>query len=62
MDFNQLYFDHQIFVMNARYARSPARRDKLELKASVIAGHISRSQHQLGAAAAPGWQLLAGVR
>jgi len=60
VDFNQLYFDHQLLAMSAQHTQSSAQRHKLQIKASAIAECISRSQYRLGAAAAPRWRLLAG--
>lgn len=62
MDLNQLYFDHQILLMKARRAPPRGRRRGFETEASDIAGRITRSQHSLGASAAPQWQLLAGAQ
>jgi hypothetical protein len=62
VDFNRLYFDHQLLLMRARDAHSSARRLEFKIEASDVAGRISRSQRRLGAAAAPQWQQLAAVQ
>ena len=59
MDFNRLYFDHQLLLMKAQHADSPVRRHAFQTRASDVAARITRSQRCLGAAAAPDWQRLA---
>lgn len=55
MDLNQLYFDHQLLLMQAE--REPcAERQQLHLhSAALIAGRIGCMQGALGARAASGW-------
>jgi hypothetical protein len=62
VDFNQLYFDHQLLLMKAQHTASPVRRRAFQIRASNVAARITQSQRWLGAAAAPQWQLLAGAR
>ena len=61
MDFNRLYFDHQLLLMKAQQSDSSVRRHALQAKASDVAARITRSQRCLGAGAAPYWQRLAGA-
>jgi hypothetical protein len=61
VDFNQLYFDHQLLLIKAQQTDSSVRRHALRLKASDVAARVWRSQRYLGAAAAPYWQGLAGA-
>ena len=58
MDFNQLYFAHQLLLIKAGRARSGVRRDALEVAASHVAGRIGSMQ---GASAARQWTGLAGA-
>jgi hypothetical protein len=58
VDFNQLYFDHQLLLIKAQQTDSSVRRHALQVKASVLAARITQSQRRLGAAAAPYWQQL----
>jgi hypothetical protein len=59
VDFNRLYFDHQLLLMKAQQSDSSVRRQALQVKASDVAARITRSQRCLGAAAAPSWRRLA---
>ena len=59
VDFNRLYFDHQLLLMKAQQTDSSVRRHAIQVKASDVAARITRSQRCLGAAAAPYWQQLA---
>ena len=59
MDFNQLYFAHQLLLMKAGRARNGVRRDALEVAASHVAGRIGCMQGALGASAGPLWAGLA---
>jgi hypothetical protein len=59
VDLNQLYFDHQILLMQAQRAPSSTARRGFEATASVVACRIGQVQHVLGASAAPLWQALA---
>lgn len=61
MDFNQLYFDHQIAVIRADSALSDPLRRESAFDASVIAGRIGCMQRALGAGAARGWEALAAA-
>ena len=58
MDFNRLYFEHQLLLLKAQHAASPDRRRGLRVEASAVAGRIGRSQRRLGAGGAPRWQAL----
>jgi len=55
LDLNQLYFDHQVSLMNAHGAATPHARRGHEHEAGRIAGRIGRLQSRLGAAAACAW-------
>ena len=61
MDLNQLYFDHQVLLMQAQRARSESTIHQYEVGASSIAGRIGYMQRVLGATAAPVWEALAAV-
>ena len=61
VDFNQLYFDHQILQMQADTASKPRDRVLSQRNASAIAGRIGLRQHELGAAASVAWTALAVV-
>ena len=61
MDFNQLYFAHQLLLLKAGRARTGVRRDALEVAASHVAGRIGCMQGALGASAARQWTGLAGA-
>ena len=55
MDLNQLYFDHQIQLMQAQGAPTSAVRRGHESAAARIAERIGQRQVRLGAAAACAW-------
>ena len=59
MDFNRLYSDHQILLMHADRAATPALRYVHAVAATHLAGRIGKLQRTLGASAAPGWETLA---
>ena len=59
MDLNRLYSDHQLLLMQADQAPTPALRHLQEVAATHIAGRIGCMQRALGAAAAPAWEALA---
>ena len=59
MDFNRLYSDHQILLMQAERAPSEAMRHVHEVAATHIAGRIGCMQRALGADAASAWDSLA---
>jgi len=59
VDLNQLYFDHQLLLMEASQATSVGVRHEHEVGASHIAGRIDCLQSAMGAAAAPIWEALA---
>lgn len=61
MDLNQLYFDHQLLLMQAQRARSESTKHDHEVGASLVAGRIGCMQRVLGATAAPVWEALAAV-
>jgi hypothetical protein len=61
MDFNQIYFQHQLLLLKAQQACSSGERRGLRSAASVLAGRIGRSQSLVGAGAAPRWHALAGA-
>jgi hypothetical protein len=54
MTLNQLYFDHQLLMMNAEGTPFAGK-----ASASAIAGRIACIQRGLGASGAPGWEALA---
>lgn len=56
MDFNQLYFDHQVLLMRADDASSDGAQHQHAFDASLIAGRIGCMQRALGAGAAPLWE------
>ncbi|MGX7896632.1 hypothetical protein [Tsuneonella sp. HG222] len=60
MDFNRLYSDHQKLLMEVARASSVAVRNRHEDAATSVADRIGTMQRELGADAAPGWELLAG--
>lgn len=55
MDLNQLYFDHQVLLIQADGAATPEARCDHEIAAALIAGSIGQRQAKLGAAAACAW-------
>ena len=55
MDLNQLYFDHQLLLIQAQRATSPERRHLHRQGAALIAGRIGCMQGAMGARAARGW-------
>ena len=55
VDFNQLYFEHQISLIRADAARTPCVEQRHRVAAASIAGRIGDRQHALGALAAGGW-------
>ena len=57
MDLNQLYFDHQISLINADGAATSHARRGHEHEADRLADHIQRLQGRLGAAAACAWMV-----
>jgi hypothetical protein len=59
MDLNQLYFNHQVLLMEADRASTEGLRQLHEVAASHIAGRIGCMQRSLGAAGACAWDLLA---
>ena len=59
MDLNQLYFDHQISLMEAAQSLTCDLQHQHEFAASLIAGRIGCIQRALNAPAAPRWELLA---
>ena len=61
VDFNRLYSDHQILLMQAERAPSEASRHvhEHEVAASHVAGRIGCMQRALGANAASAWDSLA---
>ncbi|HYD25003.1 MAG TPA: hypothetical protein VEB68_09405 [Croceibacterium sp.] len=59
MDLNQLYFDHQLIMMQAERTLGFGARRELEIGASHLAGRIGCMQRALGAAGAPAWEALA---
>ena len=61
MDLNQLYFDHQVLLMQATRARTHALRHCHEVAATHVAGRIGCMQRALGAHAARGWDTLAAT-
>lgn len=61
MDLNQLYFDHQLHLIQAARADNADTRHRHRQGASLIAGRIGCMQLALGAGAAPGWSSAASV-
>lgn len=59
MDFNRLYSDHQVLLVEAERAPSEAMRHVHELAATVVAARIGCVQRALGATAASAWESLA---
>lgn len=59
MDLNQLYFDHQLLLMNANGARSAGGRRGHETAANGVAARIGCFQRALEAPAATAWLALA---
>ena len=55
VDFNQLYFEHQISLIRAEAAETPCLAQGHRVAAASIAGRIGDRQHALGALAAGGW-------
>ena len=55
MDLNKLYFDHQVSLLKARRAQTPALRHGHQAEAARLAADIWQGQNALGAAAACGW-------
>jgi len=55
VDLNQLYFDHQILLIQADGAASTAARRGHEAAAAQVAERIGQRQVRLGAAAACAW-------
>lgn len=60
MDLNQLYFDHQILLIQADGATTPEARRAHEIEAARVACSIGQRQAKLGAAAACAWMAHAG--
>ncbi|WP_199556390.1 hypothetical protein [Sandaracinobacteroides hominis] len=56
MDLNQLYFDHQLLLMQARGAASEDTRLRLGYNASVVAGSIERLNSVSGAPRLRHWK------
>jgi hypothetical protein len=56
VDFNQLYFDHQVLLMRADGAPSDGTQHQHTFDASLIAGRIGCMQRAVGAGAAPLWE------
>jgi hypothetical protein len=61
VDLNQLYFDHQVLLMQATRARTNALRQLHEVAATHVAGRIGCMQRALGATAGRGWDTLAAT-
>ncbi len=61
MDLNQLYFDHQLALIEAAQSPSCELKRRLTVSATQIAGQIGGIQRGLSASAATGWDLLALV-
>lgn len=61
MDLNQLYFDHQVLLMQAERSGSYYSKQEHVIGASLVAGRIGCMQRALGATAAPVWEALAAV-
>ena len=59
MDLNQLYFDHQLLLMQAERAASPELRCSHRQGAALIAGRIGCMQRAMGAGAASSWAQVA---
>jgi len=59
MDLNELYFDHQIAVMQADGTLSCQFRRDRRFDATLIAGRIGCIQRALRAGAAPAWEAIA---
>jgi hypothetical protein len=59
VDFNRLYSDHQVLLVEAARAPSAGFRRVHAAAASCLAERIGRAQRALGAAAAPAWESLA---
>jgi hypothetical protein len=58
MDFNRLYYDHQVSLIQA--ARSePGGKAGFEIAAARLAAYIGHSRRTLGAPAAGAWERLA---
>jgi len=55
MDFNRLYFDHQLSLIRARNAGTSELRRDHQSNATRIATQIGREQCRLGATAACAW-------
>jgi hypothetical protein len=62
VDFNKLYFDHQLLLMKAQQAPSSGPRCGFRIEASAVARRIGASQQSLGARAARQWQALAEMQ
>lgn len=58
MDFNHLYFHHQLATMRAGFAADGATRLGYQQVADGLGMRIASRQQQLGAAAACGWTAL----
>lgn len=59
MDFNQLYYDHQVSLLKSgRLRLGDAHSDELR-QGALLAGRIGCMQRALGASAADGWEALA---
>ena len=56
LDLNRLYFDHQLLLIRAQEAATPALRRDHESDAARIAGRIAHRQGLLGASAARAWR------
>lgn len=61
MDLNQLYFDHQLLVMQAQREPCPDRRRLHRDGAALVAGRIGCMQVALGARAAGRWAEAAAI-
>lgn len=61
VDLNQLYYDHQLLLMEASQATSAGARHEHETGASHVAGRIGCIQRAIGAAAAPIWEARAAL-
>jgi hypothetical protein len=61
VDLNQLYFDHQLLLMQTERATCPERRRRQRNGATLIAGRIGCMQRAMGASAAQGWSQAASL-
>lgn len=61
MDLNQLYFDHQVLLMQAQSEPCADRRRLHRNGAALVAGRIGCMQVAMGARAAQGWAVAAAT-